>query len=266
MGALTVAPPAPTNNYSLIQLLNQAHRLAGGLKQPGMGMSPSESQEALDVLNFCLDGMKIENLLIVSYLRTYQQMNTNQQNYSVGPGGDFNIARPEKIHGAGFILQGGTSSEAELPMQVLLSYDAYQAFVAKNIGSAIPLVLYYQATLVGGLYGTATIWPIPNTQSQIVLYTQSTLEQYLTIDDPVYVPAGYFEMLMYQLAVRLHQRPPWNARPMDPSVFEMATFYKERVKNQQLTPIYMVSDPAACQRDWENATNLVPRAWIPWAP
>src|ERR1700733_8710545 len=163
MGALTVAPPGPTNTYTLIQLMNHAHRLAGGLLQPGMGMSPSESQEALDVLNFLIDGLSIENLMIVLYLRTYQTVTNNRPNpavYSVGPGQDFNIRRPENIHGANFILQGETQSEAELQMQVLLSYDQYQAFVAKNVQSAIPLVLYYQATLP---YGTATLWPVPNT-------------------------------------------------------------------------------------------------------
>lgn len=266
MGALTTAPPGPTNSYTLIQILNQAHRLAGGLKQPGMGMSNSESQEALDVLNFLIDGLSIENLMIVLYLRTYQTVTNNRPNpasYSVGPGQDFNIKRPEKIHGAGFILQGGTTSESELEMQVLLSYDQYQAFVAKNVQSSIPLALYYQATLP---YGTATLWPVPNTTSQIVLYTQSTLEQFQTIDDSVVVPAGYYEMLMYQLAIRLHQRPPWNTRPMDPTVFEMATFYKERIKNQQLTPIYISSDPGACSTEWEDSTTTVPRAWLPWGP
>src|ERR1700677_4082973 len=118
MGALTTAPPGPTNSYVLIDLLNQAARMAGSLANPGMGISPSESAEALYILNALIDGLKIENLMIVCYLRTYQNMNTNQQNYMVGPGQDFNIERPEKIHGAGFILQGGTPSEAELPMAV----------------------------------------------------------------------------------------------------------------------------------------------------
>src|ERR1700722_3843306 len=250
MGALTVAPPNPTNSYTLIKLLNQAYRLSGALANPGMGISPSEMDEALFCLNSMIDGWKIEELLIVLYLRTYQTVNPNQQTYSVGPGGDFNIERPEKIHGAGFILQGQTPSESELEMQVILSYEQYKAFVAKNTGSAIPLCLYYQATLGTatnpGYLGTATLWPIPNTTSQIVLYTQSALEEYLTIDDPIIVPGGYREMMMYNLAVRIHQRYP--DKLMDGSVMERASDYKQRVKNQQITPTFIASDTAVLDK------------------
>jgi hypothetical protein len=259
-GGLTTAPPQATNSWNLISLLNQAYRLSGALKNPGMGISPSESQEALDCLNWMIDGMKIENLMIVLYLRTYQTVQTNKQTYSVGPGQDFDIERPEKIHSAGYILQGQTTSEAELPMEVLLNYTQYAGFVAKNVGSSIPLALYYQATLP---YGTVTLWPVPNTTSQIVLYTQATLEQFLTINDPIVVPQGYMEMLVYNLAVRIHQRYP--DRPWDASVFEMATFYKERVKNQQLTPIFINSDPAVCEQRGENYSSI-PKSWVPWGP
>ena len=267
MGALTVAPPNPTNSYNLISILNQAYRLSGALANPGMGIAPSEQNEALFCLNAMIDGFKLEQLMIVLYLRTYQTVNTNQQNYSVGPNGDFNIERPEKIHAAGYILQGQTPQEAEIPMQVLLSYEQYAAFVAKNVGSAIPLCLYYQATLNtvsgAGPWGTATLWPIPSESSQIVLYTQSTLEEYLTIDDPVIVPAGYREMLMYNLAVRIHQRYP--DKLMDGSVMEMASEYKQRVKNQQLMPVFVQSDNAVLDKRGQWLGGL-PKAYVPYGP
>jgi hypothetical protein len=146
-------------------------------------------------------------------------------------------------------------------MQIILDYGQWAAFVAKNVQSSIPLVLYYQATLP---YGTATLWPIPNADTtQVALYTQSTLEQFLTVNDPVYMPMGYYEMLMYQLAIRVHQRYP--DKMMDPSVSAMATFYKERVKNQQLTPVYIESDQAVLDRRGQYYGGY-PRAWVPYGP
>lgn len=241
--------------------------MSGALVNPGMGISPSESEEALFCLNSMIDGWKIEQLLIVLYLRTYQTVTNGQQSYSVGAGGDWNIERPEKIHAAGYILQGQTPQEAEIPMQIILTYEQYAAFVAKNVGSAIPLCLYYQATLSTpsgpGFFGTATLWPIPDTTSQIVLYTQSTLEEFLTIDDPIIVPAGYREMMMYNLAVRIHQRYP--DRTMDPSVVMMAEDYKQRVKNQQIKPVFMQSDNAVLDKRGQWLGGL-PRAWTPYDP
>jgi hypothetical protein len=94
-GGLTTAPPQTVPSYILSQLLYHAYRMAGALANPGMGISPSESAEGLDLVNFMIEGWKIENLLIVQYLRTYQQIVTGQQEYLVGPNhnGTLNVLR-----------------------------------------------------------------------------------------------------------------------------------------------------------------------------
>jgi hypothetical protein len=104
---------------------------------------------------------------------------------------------------------------------------------------------------------------VPNASSQIVLYTQSTLEEYLTIDDPIIVPQGYREMLMYNLAIRIHQRYP--DKLMDGSVIGMASEYKQRVKNQQIMPVFVSSDRAILDNRGQFLNGL-PKAWVPYGP
>jgi|SRR5579864_41313 len=247
------------NQYTLLDLIDQAYRMAQAMKHPGQGLSPSEQQEGLDLTNHMLDGLKIENLLIVFYIRTLVQLVTGKKDYGVGPGQDWDIERPEKIHTAGFVLQAGTPSESELPMWIATTHEQYAEIVAKNVGSSIPMALYYRATLP---YGTATIWPVANAdQTQIALYTQGNVQEFLTVDDPVITPKGWRELIMYNLAVRVHQRYP--QKPMDPSVATMAAAYKTRVMDQQLTPMYVGSDPAVLGegRPWLSG---LPKAWTPY--
>lgn len=268
----TVSPTAyeSSGGNQIVQLnftdiAQQAYRLAGGLRHAGQGWSPSESQEALTVANAMINGWAIENLLIMFYIRTVVQLELNKKIYGVGPGQDWDLARPEKIHSAGFILNQDQENESELQMEIVLSYEQYANMIAKNLGGSIPLVLYYQPTLP---YGSATIWPVyngngPNTPTSIALYTQGVLQEFSTIDDPLYLALGWREMLMYNLAVRIHQRPPYNKMPMDPSVGEMAIFYKKRVKDQQVTPIFMSSD-AAVRSPRTSPTFGFPKAWVPY--
>lgn len=244
--------------WTLRQVMEQAYRMAGALKHPGQGISNSESQEGLDIFNMLVDGMKIENLLLIFYIRTVVNAILAQKDYGVGPGQDWDIERPEKIHTAGFIVQNG-ENEGELPMQVILTYEDYAAQVVKNTRSTIPLILYYRATLP---YGTSTLWPVPSIDSRIAIYTQGAFQEMLNVDDPLVAPKGWKEMLLYQLAIRVHQRYP--NKPMDPTVFSMATFYKERVKNQQLTPIYMGSDRAVLARDKRHVNGQFPKLFDPY--
>lgn len=251
---------APIQTFTLRDIAEQAYRMAGGLKFAGQHFNASESQEALLLTNLLIDGLKIEALLVIFLIRTLVTLAMNKKAYGVGPGQDWDIERPEKINAAGFVLNAGLKTESEIPMQVIASFEQYQGLVAKLVGSSIPIVLYYQATIP---YGTATLWPVPNaTTTQVALYTPGTLQQFQTMDDPVITPKGYMEMLMYNLAIRVHQRPPYNKVPMDPQVTNMANLYKDRVKYQQVTPILSASDPAVMGRSGSEYSG-VPKAWVP---
>ncbi len=229
------------------EMLTEAYRMAGVLLAAGQGISPSEQAEALRSCNMMINGWKIERLLIIYFKRTVVDIVTDQKEYSVGPGQDFDVERVEKIPMTGYLVNSG-QTEAELPMQVVLTYEQYQAIISKNITSSYPLVFYYQALVQGDPgtvpYGKAILWPVPNQTGRIAIYTPATLNAFETFDQIVYMPKGYQEMLAYNMAIRVHSRypkAPWDAR----TVLEQARAYKERVKNMQLTPILIGSDAGA---------------------
>ena len=263
-----VSPTSYTvTQWTIGQICTQALRLAGALKQPGQQPSPSEQQEALDVLSHWTDGLKLENLLIQFLIRTVFPVFIGKSVYGVGPGQDWDIERPEKINTASFLLNTGTQTEAELGMFVVTSYQQWAALIAKRVTSSIPLYLYYQATPGTG---TATVWPVPSVDSvqaggsDVVLYTPGTMQEFLTWEDQVITPKGYREMIMYNLAVAIHERPPYNMRPMAPSVERMAQFTKDRVMAGQVTPVLAFPDEACLSSPRAGQFWSQPKAWTPY--
>jgi len=259
------------NNYTFADIAYAAYRMAGGLKMPGQGLSSSEQQEILDVANHLIDGIAIENLMFLFTIRTVVALTAGKYIYGVGPGQDWDIEVPNKINTAGFILQKDQGqTEAELPMGVIVSYEQYAQFIAKKVTASIPLILYYQMTIgANSPYGSATIWPVPqydsssNQGAYIALYTPGRVQEFQSFEDVLVLPKGWREFLAYNLAVRVHQRPPYNLQPMDPSVEKMAVLYKARIMDQQLTPILAYPDPAVSPKRTAWYSGL-PRAWTPY--
>lgn len=249
------------------KMLEQAYRKAGALKHPGQGISASESAEAMLICNMMINGWKIERLLIVYVQRKLVSFFAGQQNYSVGPGQDFDVERVEKIPAAGYILNPGETTESEIPMMVVLTYEQYERIIAKLTGSNQPLIMYYKAlveAIPGNVpYGQATLWPVPNADGTMAIYIPRTLDGF---DDPsqiAYMPKGYQEMFVYNLAIRIHENYPekkWDERRVETA----AAFYKDRVKNMQLTPILAFSDSAALAGTSHPYWYGYPKTWTPY--
>jgi len=266
MASPNFVPAITFNETSLAvsDLVYRAARMARALKHPGQGVSvPSESTEFLSILNAMVDGLKIESLLIPYTARTLMPVNLGQKVYGVGPGQDWGIAadgvtpfeRPEKIRRCGFLIPG-SSTPTEIPMHIVLTFEEYSAWIIKDVQSTYPLLLYYQAAVP---YGSATLWPVPNIAGSVAVYTPQLLSEFLTFDDVVLIRNGWREMLMYNLAVAIHEMYP--ERPMDPSVTIKAAAYKDRVK-----AINLRSDGGARQNT--NSGDYAPgfpRSWTPYS-
>ncbi len=248
-------------------MLAQAYRKAGALKHPGQGISSSETAEAMTICNMMINGWKIERLLIIYTQRKVVPFYNGQQDYSVGPGQDFDVERVEKIPAAGYVLNNGETTESEISIMMVLDYSQYQRVIAKKTGSTQPLVFYYKA-LVPGLpgnvpYGEATLWPIPTADGYLAIYIPRTLDGFENADEVVYMPKGYQEMFVYNLAVRIHENYPdkkWDGA----RVTTAASFYKDRVKNMQLTPLLAASDPGALGGNTRPSTYGYPKLWTPY--
>jgi hypothetical protein len=240
-----VAPTPVLVTLSLLDVASQMYRMANTLRAPGRGLSGSEQAEALMIINAMLDGVKTERWFFYQILRTQFNVANGQKDYTVGDasfGADWVIERPEKVLRTGIIVPGDPAgTQSEIPIYTVLSFEEYASIVTKLSPSTVPLVHYYQASLP---VGTSTLWPVPSQDqvSQVVLYTPQTVQEFTDINADYIVPKGYREWMMYEGAVKVHDRYPQH--PMDPHVRAAAMDYKARVKAQQQTPVFIRSDSA----------------------
>jgi hypothetical protein len=122
--------------------------------------------------------------------------------YTIGPGGDFNTARPAALSGLGCLLQATTNaaSHVEIPRTVY-TQGAYQSIQIKDLPNQLFTGAYYEPTFP---LGTIFLWPVPNTTiNSLVLYRLDHLAPFASLTASYDLPPGYDEMFEYNLARRL---------------------------------------------------------------
>lgn len=77
-----------------------------GVLADGEPMSAPMAQDGLRRLNQLVSSLRTQFGTVLAIERTIFPLVANQQTYTIGPGGDFNVARPMAVNGAGLWLNG----------------------------------------------------------------------------------------------------------------------------------------------------------------
>ncbi len=122
--------------------------------------------------------------------------------YTIGPGGNFDIARPvnaQSIRTANLLLTDGLT---EIPLGIMTD-QSYQSLPVKSLSGTQVSNIYYSPTFTSGL-GALFTWPVPSaTTPRLVLYTEAALTTFATLTTAYQIPPGYRDALTYSLARRL---------------------------------------------------------------
>jgi hypothetical protein len=146
-----------------------------------------------------LDEWETDNLVVPVVERVLFNLVSGQQIYTLGPGGNFNHARPVRMDRASVMSNNNPQQPLELPLKVL-DIGQYQRLPVKLVQSALPTKLYwdYAAPLMN-----LTYWPKPNVGNlQTALYLPTALAQLTGIDIQFYIQPGYYNALSYNLCIR----------------------------------------------------------------
>lgn len=92
-------------------LINGAADLVG-IKAQGETLSAADAQDLLRRLNNMVSGWRAQSLTVLATTRHVFNLTANQQQYSIGSGGDFNVPRPQSVSGAALLLDGLTSAQS----------------------------------------------------------------------------------------------------------------------------------------------------------
>lgn len=192
------APPVvPGLTQAALDFITQA-LVACGSQAAGEPVNAEDAQSGLGILNQMMDLWNAQRLMIFTIQRLVFNLVANQQTYSCGIGGDFNIPRPPRIERYSIITQANPVSPLELEIRPLTLAD-WQGIPVKNIPAALPLGVWDDK---GFPLRLLNYWPLPNVALQAVIYPWIALSTFPNLVTQFTFPPAYAEAIKYNLAFR----------------------------------------------------------------
>lgn len=200
----------------------------------GQSISAEDTADALATLNMMLDAWQIERLMVYHLVDTAHQAN-GSVSYTVGLGGDFNVARPIKINAAyARLASSGAGSAVDYRISMIDAREDYARISLKTLNSFPEYAFYDSAFPLGNLF----LYPVPNSSYELHIVTMDVLPQFPTAATTINLPPGYKAAIRYNLAVWIAGSYQIDAPP---SIQKLAASTKRSVKraNVQIPQITM---------------------------
>lgn len=165
----------------------------------GQSISADDTADALATLNMMLGQWASERLSVYHLVDTAHQAN-GSVSYTIGLGGDFNVARPIKINAAYARLQSsGAGSAVDYRISMIDAREDYARISLKTLNSFPEYAFYDSAFPLGNLF----LYPVPNSSYELHIVTMDTLPQFAAPAAVVNLPAPYMAAIRYNLACYL---------------------------------------------------------------
>ena len=186
------------NGNAVQDLINAAYRSFGYLGK-GAALEASDTYDAFEALNDLIDECNNDRLMIYEIRRDVFPMVVNQQVYTLGVGGNFNMPRPPKVDRMSVLLTLTTPMQ-EIPIDVLDDIGWQNVTLKDHLFSAFPVMCYPDNAYP---LNNLSVWPIPSAPCSLVLYTWQQIAAFTSLTQIVAFPPGYKNFLRYGLAIRM---------------------------------------------------------------
>lgn len=185
----------------------------------GDGQTPTaqNSNDALTRLNRMVAQWNRKRWIVYD-LTTIGIPSTGAESYSVGPGGDFNTPRPDRLEDGCFLRQTntGNAQQVDYPLDLLGAKEDYNRIRLKSMGTW-PSVVFYDSNWP---MGTVYFWPVPQVSTYgLYILVKNQISQFTGLTQVINLPPEYEAALDYNLQVRLRiafRLPP------DPEIIALA--------------------------------------------
>lgn len=191
--------------------------LDSGVLGVGQVAQPEDSNTAFRLLNWQLAQWNRKRWLVYQ-LTNILIPSTGAQSYTVGPGGNFDTPRPDRLEDGNYMRQFNTNSgnAVDYPLQLVGSYEDYNRIRLKGMGTW-PSVVFYDP---GWPLGTVYFWPVPQaTTYGLNILVKSQIAQFTGLSQAINLPPENEPALAYNLQVRL--RAAYRLPP-DPVIIALA--------------------------------------------
>lgn len=165
----------------------------------GQTAKAEDINKAFDRLNIMIAQWRRKRWLVYRLVTT-ALTSTGAQSYTVGAGGDFNIARPDKLEDAFLRMLNTGPNQVDYPLTVLAAREDYNRVRVKSLVAFPTYVFYDPVYPTGVLYP----WPIPSaTIYALHITTKQVLAAFANLSDSINLPEEYHGALLYNMALRL---------------------------------------------------------------
>lgn len=186
-------------------IISLALKLAGVL---GVGQTPlqQDTDDAFTLLNMMV-GQWAQKRYLVYHEVDVVCVGNGFPAYSIGPGGNFDTPRPDKIESAFVRMSANSSNPVDYPLDIIAAREDWNLLPYKGL-HGMPMSVFYDAG-----YPAAYVYinPLPDANYEIHLTVKQALTSFANQADDIALPAQYQEALLYNLAGRLapmYQVPP----------------------------------------------------------
>jgi hypothetical protein len=222
---------------SIRELVTGALRVLG-VVQAGQPPTQGEADAALSALASLLDSWAADRLLVFAVKPHYFAVQGGKQEYTMGPGADFEVARPVRVEHASFVPDAALTELGEyvpdrrhLSLRVEpLNVQEFAALTMRSVEGPYPLALHADGD---SPVGRVTLFPAPTKSGVLVLYLWSPFDVTVDLDTPLGFPPGYERALRFGLAIEL---APEFGKVLSPETMAIAASALGKVRRANSRP------------------------------
>jgi hypothetical protein len=234
-------------------------RAMKALKALGSNEVPTaaEANDGLVALNALLDSLSLQDLASYEVLEQSFPLVVGQQSYTIGIGGNINVARPDDISEA--YIQDTNKNNFGMRMVERPEWNMI-GNRGPTITSQIPNTMFYDPQFP---LGVINLFPTP-----LLVYTcffDTTLAQatFATLATVLSMPPGYERLYVYNLAVEMANMFGFDIPPVGPgqkNVVQLAEDAMTAVKSKNIKPVPSNYDDAIVSHSYATY-NIYSDGW-----
>lgn len=217
---------------------------SAGILGVGQSALAEDNNDAFDVLNAMVGSWAVDRWLIFQELDKAVTI-TGSQTYTIGPGGDIDVPRCDRIEAA-YFRQFPTNNcnvgPVDFPLRIIQSMEDYSQIALKTL-TTWPVALFFDSGNPGGILYPV---PIPNiVPSELHVIIKQNIAQFASLVQSISLPQEYIEPLWTNLTIRLCAIYPGAVLTPVVAGLAKASLSKLRMANTQISAMSM---PAGMSR------------------
>jgi hypothetical protein len=227
----------------------------------GVGQTPlaEDSNTGLQFLNWLMSEWQRKRWLIWNE-QEISVVATGNNFYTIGPGQDFDTARPDRIHAAWCRMQPFAGpNPVDIHLGIIEAKEDWAGITIKDLKSIPSAVFYDSSWPIGRVY----FWPVPSAAHyEMHLLVKASLPVYTTLTDPLALPPEYVKAAMWHLCVDMQMAYGLPTNPAHVAAMKVAMNTVMMANSQ----IGLLSMPAALGRRGGDVSSWqgkgLNQAWI----